>query len=270
MRASPTVTLLLLIAVVLGCAGVLLAQPRSVAPIQMPSLTLPAEPVMEALAEDARAAKRAPTTAIAKQLDAWLLERGHADQAGDQPQSERFEQGRRMGEGYKNLVKESGASAAVALRAAATERLDAALEGKLAVSKARDVIGSFALMLEREGCARDAEIVAPQFVVRTLYKARWNLMHGRPPTDAFARIEQRAFFGWQALHGERLPLDQRLQALQAYAEQGGTQVRESAAVLLFRGGQLEAAAAPLAAAYEKSGNLRLRNELRALQVPDEL
>jgi hypothetical protein len=60
-------------------------------------------------------------------------------------------------------------------------------------------------------------------------------------------------------------LVQRLEALKNYAEAGGTEVPEAAAVLLYRSGEPDAAIHPFEAAYRKSGNLRLRNYVRALQ-----
>jgi hypothetical protein len=165
-------------------------------------------------------------------------------------------------------VKESGEPAVLALRAAAVERLDAALDLKLDPKLARDVMGDFALMLEKESCARGGELIAPRFVVRILYKARWNIAHEIAPDYAFASVERRAYYGWQSLHAERLPVEKRMRALVQYRRHGGHRADEAAAVLLQRSGQNEVASAALTAAYRSSSTLRLRNALVAMtQAP---
>jgi hypothetical protein len=179
MRASPVFSLVLFLVVVLGCAGVLLAQPRAARPSELPSLVLPAQPVVEQLAQDRRDAAQLKMTPIAQQLDGLLLELGRADQEGGHMASERVARTRKMSGLFGELVAEGGEAAAIALRAQATQRVMDALDAKLTPRMARDVIGGFSLMLEREGCSRGAEIVAPEFVLRTLYKARWSRMHGR-------------------------------------------------------------------------------------------
>lgn len=258
---SPAAGALLLFVVVLGCAGFLLAIPRGVAWTEAPSLVLPPDAVRAALAADRELAERAPETAAAQNLDRLWLELGRANRGGYEPMPERLARRRAMGLAYTRVVKESGEAAALALRSAAAERLEAALDVQLAPELARDVLGDFALMLEGEGCARDGELIAPRFVARTLYKARWSLAFGLAPDHGFARAEKLAYYGWQSLHATRLPLEQRLRALAAYARAGGTHTNEAAGVLLHQSGQAEAAARAFSAAYDNRKTLRLRNAL---------
>jgi hypothetical protein len=263
-RISNALGTLMLFLVVVACAGLLLVLPRR-APLQeMPPLVLPAGAVRDALAAEAKAAQQAPRTAAASELDRLWLELSRAEREGPEPMHVRRMRRNAAREAFLQVVKESGEPGALALRAAAVERLDAALDLKLDPKVARDVMGDFALLLEKESCARDGELIAPRVVVRILYKARWNIAHELAPDYAFGSIERRAYYGWQALHAERLPVEQRMRALVQYRRHGGTRADEAAAVLLQRSAQNEVAHAALTAAYRSSGTLRLRNALLAM------
>jgi hypothetical protein len=251
--------LVILLLGVIACAALLFAQKRAVTPGEMPSLVLDAGEVAQAIAADAAAAQRVPKSNTAEQLKTYWLEQSRVDREGIEPEHERRVRADDMFFAYNALKKEVGEAAALTLRSEAAQQLDAALDGKLMTDEARDVLGGFPTMLAREGCSRGGELVAPRFVVRTLFKARWNLSHGLAADHAFVRIERLAFYGWQALHAERLPLDRRLNALEAYATYGGKRVAQAAGVLLHRGGGYVASAEALEAAYRQTGNLRLRN-----------
>jgi hypothetical protein len=269
-RLSPALNTLLLFAVVIACAGSLLAQPRAVAWQETPPLTLPVEPVRKAMADDAKAAASAPQTVAAKKLDALWLELGHGERDGLEPSHMTRARHRDLHAAFDVVVRESGQPAALAVRAAATERLDAALDIELAPELARDVLGNFPIVLQREECTRGGELIAPRFVVRTLYKARWNISHEQTPDLAFTPIERRAYYGWQALHARRLPLEQRLEALLVYQRNGGTRVNEAVGVMLQRSAQSGPASAAFAAAYRSVGTLRLRNaQLAQMDAPHD-
>jgi hypothetical protein len=259
MPRSPALSTLMLFVVVVSCTGLLLWQPRRIALTQMPPLVLPAGPVRDALAAEEKAAAAAPATELAVQLDRQWLEGGRIERDGDEPQYSRLARWQRAHRLYGKVVKESGEDAALALRARAVERLDDAIDLKLKPELASDVMGDFALLLEREGCARRGELLAPRFVVRLLYKARWNIGHKLPPDYRFTSIEKRAYFGWQALHADRLPAEQRMRALDAYRRHGGRRVDEAAGVLLRKSQQAHMASAVFSAAYRSSPTLRLRN-----------
>jgi len=262
-RLSPGSNLLLLFVVVNVCTALLLVQPREVIWNQTPSLTLPVEPVLAALAAEAKSASQAPDTPAAVKLDALWLAHGRAIRDGIEPTHVRLARRPAMQDAPEVVFKESRDPSVLALRAAPAERLEAALDIKLDPAVAKDVLGDFALMLEGEGCARDGELIAPRFVVRTLYKARWNIAYGLPPPYALNNIEQRAYYGLQALHGERLPIEQRMAALVTYARIGGTRANEAAGVLLHRSQQPRIAAGAFQMAYDIAGTLRLRNALLA-------
>jgi len=259
LRMSPALSTLLLFAVVIVCAGFLLLAPRAVVWAETPSLRLPAVLVRASLDADAKLAAQAPRTPAAQKVDALWLQLGRADREGMEPTHLRLTRRQDMRKAYQLVVKESGEAAEQALRSAVADRLDRALDLELAPELAADVLGDFALMLEGEECTRNGELIAPRFVVRTLYKARWNIAHQLEPDRGFAPIEKRAYFGWQALHARRLPSEQRMRALVQYARVGGTRANEAAGVLLSRSNQPPAAAAAFALAYRLADTFRLRN-----------
>jgi hypothetical protein len=258
-RSSPASGTLMLFMVVISCAGFLMWQPRRVALEHPPPLTLPSGPVRDAIAAEAKAAAHAPQTAAAKQLDQLWLEGGRIERDGDERLYQRRVRWQRAHDLYEQIVKESSEDGALALRAVAVERLEDAIDLRLEPALASDVMGDFALVLEREGCTRAGELIAPRFIVRLLYKARWNISHMLAPDHRFSSIEKRAYFGWQALHAERLSLEQRVVALAEYQRHGGSRADEAAGVLLRRSGESAVANAAFTAAYRSSGSLRLRN-----------
>jgi hypothetical protein len=260
---SEPMAALLLFTLATACAGLLLAQPRSVAPLELPSLILPRDAVDAVIASDAQAARKAPSSAAAKAFEKLLNEQGQAEAVGSEGSESYASRRLALAQSYATLAAEAGQAAALCLRAKAVEGLEDALELRLDTTHARPVIGAFSSVLERENASRDGYLVAPRFVVRTLYKARWNILAGLAPDHAFERIERRAFYGWQALHSESVPLDKRVAALHEYGLAGGDHVEEALGILLFRLGDYAQSARALETAYQKQGSIRLRNNLLA-------
>jgi hypothetical protein len=209
--------------------------------------------------QDELAAKTAPDDERARALWALYLEQGTMERVGVE-ESSRFEQRREaLAAAYKGVVAQSGEAAGLALRAKSVLAVEAALDLKLPAAKAQANFGALSAMLQREGASRDARLVVPRFLVRTFQKARWNLLTGEAPDYALVRVERRAFYGWQALHVERVSLDRRIEALHEYGQAGGPYIEEALGVLLFRMGDSQKAAEALTAAYRKNPSLRLRN-----------
>lgn len=258
---SASATALLLLAV--ACAGFLFAQERAVAPVELPSLVLPAADVRHVIARDLTLAARPVTPAIVA-IEALLAAQGIAE-AKVLEEFAPYQERRAMLTNACAALADKGGAGPAMLRARAVERLQDALGLRLPDAEIPGVLGSFARTLEREGVTRDAEIVAPMFVVRTLYKARENLLCGYKPDAGFERVERLAYYGWQSLHAERLPPAQRLAALDRYAEAGGKNVEEARGALLFRSGDASGAATTLAEAYARSGSLRVRNHVLGAQ-----
>jgi hypothetical protein len=253
-------------ALALLCAGLLFARPRAVPPRELPSLTLPERAVREAMVADAAAAQTAPTSARARALEALLMEHGAAESRGPEDTDVYSKRQRSLATGYRELVDEVGEPVALRLRAKNAQRLEQALDLRLPDAEAKAVLGALPNILKREDAARDGYLVAPRFVVRTLFKARWNILHGLPPTKNFAKVELLAYYGWQTLHAERLPIPQRLRAAQAYQHAGGQDIDEILGVLLYRNGDFALAARAFAAAQHGGLQLRLRNHMLAAQA----
>jgi len=121
------------------------------------------------------------------------------------------------------------------------------------------VVGGFVDILERYGAKYRGVVIAPMATVRALYKARWNLVHRTSATDGFSEIELQAYWGWLALHGWGVPLQERIAALDRYRKAGGANVAEAAALFTLLEGRPEEAARALQALYESKRELRLRN-----------
>jgi hypothetical protein len=256
---SEAVAASVLFAVYVGCAAVLFALPRAAAPLEPPSLSLPRAEVEAVMRQDELAARTAPDGERAQALWALYLEQGTIERVGVE-ESGRFQLRREaLAAAYKGVVAQSGEAAGLALRAKSVLAVDAALDLNLPQAQAQANFGALSAMLQREGASRDARLVVPRFLVRTFQKARWNMLIGEVPDHALVRVERRAFYGWQSLHVERVPLDRRIAALHEYGQAGGPYIEEALGVLLFRMGDSGKAAEALTAAYRKNPSLRLRN-----------
>ena len=260
---SEAVALISLLLLSIACAALLIAQPRAVAPLELPGLTLPAAPVLAVIEQDERDAQHAPSSATAAAFEGLLDAQGQAELQGSEETEQYIDRRQQLANGYRALVAEVGEVAALRLRAKAVKRLHDALELRLPPERAKRVIGAFSSVLEREHASRDGYLVAPRFVVRTLYKARWNILAGLEPAHALQRIERRAYYGWEALHADSVPLRQRLVALHEYGLAGGDHVEEALGTLLFRMHDYQQSARALEAAYRKDHSIRLRNYLLA-------
>lgn len=247
----------------MACAGLLLSWPRSVEPELLPVLALDGEQVAAIVARDAADAKGAPRGGVADELRQLLAAQGEAEVRGTEDAEVYADRRALMARRCKALVADAGEPAARALRAEAVQQLEAALDGRLPLEQARVVLGVMPMVLAREGAAHDGTLIAPHFVLRTLFKTRFNLLFGRKPEHDLAPVERRAFFGYQALHAERLPIVRRVEALKQYARAGGTRSDEALGVLLYRGGQLPEAAEVLHSVGERGGELRARNYAQA-------
>jgi hypothetical protein len=254
--------LLLLLAV--ACALFLLWLPRPVQPQETPGLRLPVAEVNRVLQRD-RAAERAtlPEAMVAQ------LQRLYRDQGRFETRihfrSEARERAQELRELLRLFRKKQGDEGVSALRSRAVASLRSALDLELDDEETRGVMGSFAKTLRMYGASRDGELVAPWFVVRTMYEARWNMVHALAPTDGMERVELLAYYGWLALQAETAPMAMRLKAVERYASLGGAGAEEAWGVLAYRAGDLVSAQRHLRAAYRKRNGWRLRNYLLAVQ-----
>jgi hypothetical protein len=244
-----------------GCAVFVLIVPRPVPPAGPPALVLDPERVGAQLAEDRRAAAEAPPT---PEIDELWLEQGRAELVGNELRHMSEARAIRRKAAIDRLRLEHGPTLDGALRARACELLASALLGEH--PNAAAFLGSFPRALRRYGALSDGELVAPWLTVRALWKARYNGLFDLPLTEGLSPMELRAYYGWLALRAASVPLEQRLAAVERWAEAGGDGALEARAALLYESGQAGAAADAYRAAYEATGSVRLRNHALAADV----
>jgi len=248
----------------MACVLVLCLIPRALAPTETPVLLLDRARTTQVVSVDRSA--RAPDTAAARELDQRLLDFGALENRTLDPGRSPAQLRQLLANGYQQVARESGVPAAMALRSVAVERLEAALALRLPDAETERVLGLFPEALALHGVTRNGFEVAPHFVMRTLYKARWNLAMGLAPDFQLQPVELEAYHGWLALHATNLAPEPRGVALQQYSRAGGAQIAEARGVLAFLSHDYKQAAEALDQAYRESSSLRIRNWLRGAQV----
>ncbi|MDH5674365.1 MAG: hypothetical protein OEZ06_19725 [Myxococcales bacterium] len=244
-----------------GCGAWMLLQPRLPDVAELPALQLDADAVATTIAGDRREAARAPRGPEADRVDALLLQQGAAEAAVlEDPalQAQRLSRSRRA---LAALLAAAGPEAPRRMRAMAVERLERALGPGLDPELTRQVLGSFPTLLVEAGITRGGLLVAPHFVLRTIYKARWNMCFGLAPEHDLAAVEAQALFGWRALHDRRLAAPLKLAALDQYQAHGGRHAPLARGVLHYAQVDFAAAAAVFEGAEQSAPGPRLRNYL---------
>jgi hypothetical protein len=162
--------------------------------------------------------------------------------------------------GVAAIRTEHGEAGVDALRAAATGVAERALTSGTTGEDVDGLLGGFEAFLDRYSARRDGRLSAPPLVVRSLFKARWNAVHGLPPTTGLAPLELHAYWGWLALEATEVDPARRLDALGQYHRVADHPVPEAEATLLYLVGDGDRAAAVFAEIQRQRGtNLRLRN-----------
>lgn len=243
-------------------AIVALAAPRPVAPTETPGLVLSPDVAIEARERDRELAAEAPTGIPAETvLDAYRRH-GLAERSGTNPETYRYDR-RSIVRATALLREEGGENAISALRAAVTEHLDEGLRGTLDAADQDALMGTFIETMSSYGIIDDGEWRAPDVVVRTLFKARFNAALRLELTEGLSPVELEAYWGWLAFEAHDAPTDRRLEALRGYEQVTGTTQLEALGTLLFQAEQYLAAAEAFEGAYRETGNLRLRNHALA-------
>lgn len=254
---------LILGATAAGCAAVLLAIPQPVIPREGPGLRLDRGAVAEVL--DAESSVEAPTGEPVERLLELYAEQGRVETTEGEPREAFAARERAIREAIAQLDDEE----VDALRASAMQKLEPALSHELSNEEEAEVLGSFPRMLERYDAAADGHLLAPMFVVRALYKGRWNGIHRRELTEGFSDVELQAYWGWLGLHARSAPLGRRLEGVARYSWAGGGHADEARAFLAFLNEQEARASAEYAEIFEKRGDLRARNHALATGVQVE-
>ena len=249
-----------------ACSLLLASLPRAITPSELPGLVLPEREVEKVIADDTARATSAPETASGAELMRLFLEFGQSEIAALENVSLAELRRRLLRRAYDRVVAADGAQAALALRARALAKFEDALALRLKDAQLAGVLGVFPNVLSQHRATYDGEEVAPHFVLRTLYKARWNLMVGLPVDFEFARVEKLAYFGWMGLHADNLPLSVRRKALLSYAAAGGANAAEAQGVLAFLDKDFATAIDQLERAHAERPSLRLRNYIQGAHV----
>jgi hypothetical protein len=258
---TPSGTRLVVTVVAGACAALLLVMPRPIPTRELPPLVLTGPAVDEVLARDAAAV--APSGELADRVRRSVEAQGRAEVGEGEPAEVYEARLRDLRAAATELVRTEGEDALDALRAEATSELTRALAGELPREREEAVLGSFPRMLERYGATRDGVVVAPRFVVRVLFAARFDAIVRGDPTARLSPVERRAYWGWLALAERPVPAALRERALAEYARAGGWGSAEATAIAANEAGRTSDAAqrfGELAA----SGNLRWRNAALAL------
>ncbi|QQR90599.1 MAG: hypothetical protein IPJ88_02315 [Myxococcales bacterium] len=257
------------VVVAIASAISLIALPRETEPSYTPLLRLKQSDIDKTLSASAELARKTPTSSESKALQSLFKEQGLSESGRLTHQNLRAVASKRRKVFRKTveaLIAKSGNDALAALRAKALQPLEQ-LMATTENSKQRDaLLGSFPLMLERYGLVRNAKVIAPFFVIRTLYKARWNFIHSLKATDGFNRVESQAYQGWLALQARDAPLELRLGAAEAFDALHGLDREEALGALLFKAGHYERAAQQFERSWQASQSIRLRNHMLAARA----
>lgn len=243
-------------------AGAMLAIPQPVDPWEMPSLVLSRKAVAEEVRQNEALAASLPDGEEIDRLRELFIGHGLAE---INPPYTKVDYDSRQADIYraiKALVGKHGAAAFGVMRAHATVDFMRIFGDGRGTPEAEDdigAVGGFREMLEKYGVIHREVLIAPEMTVRALYKARWNLIHRVPATDGFSEIELQAYWGWLALHGWGVPLQERRDALVAYRDAGGANTQEALALFELLERRPETAAKLLEALYSEDRELRLRN-----------
>ncbi len=231
----------------------------------MPPLLLEPSAVRAQLASDRAAAQHEPRDALARARRQAYRELNVAEHEGSGLPGQARARNEAMERALAAFTNAHGADVVASVRAADVERLEPALRGDLPAGERVEVLGGFVAMMERYGLVRSGRTIAPRFVIRTLFKARWNALHGLALLEGLAPIERRAYWGWLALRSDEAPFERRLQALEHYRDAGGVRIEEARAVLQYDVGQLDEARASFLRAYSEHPSFRLRNHALACE-----
>ncbi|MGE0790737.1 MAG: hypothetical protein AB7S26_34000 [Sandaracinaceae bacterium] len=234
-------------------------RPIAGAPSELLPLALPPSLVREQLARDAADAAHDPDSEIARRRRELFRESNAREVSGGEFPNAVEARRTRLLESLRELEASHGAEGVAAARATDVARMEAAIHGELGSSDTRAALGGFVRMMERYDMASGGRQLAPRFVVRTAFKARWNAAHQRELTADLSPIELRAYWGWLALEARSAPLELRLEALGPYGEAGGPAALESRGILLAEAARLPEAEEAFLAAYESRHAFRDRN-----------
>ncbi len=251
---------LVLWTVAAGLIVALLAVPQPVDPWELPSLVLDRNTAAQQVERTESLGATFERSEEAVELERQFLEHGIAELNPPYGKVDFDTRQAHIHHAVRSLVEAHGPESLAVMRASAVNDVARLVDSRESLDQ-RDqgALGGFVQMLERYGAIDDGVLIAPPLTIRSLYKARWNLIHRLPATSGFSEIERQAYWGWLALHGWGAPLQERVNALAAYREAGGANADEAAALFDLLEEKPTTAATALEALYTQHHRLRLRN-----------
>jgi hypothetical protein len=263
---SPTLLGLALLACGAGASGTVLALPRAVAPRELPGLVLSPAQIASVIADDERLARTAPTDEVARRLEELVEAQALAEVGSGETPDEARDRLTHLANAAVAVERAHGERGVVALRAKSVADFERVVRTHARGEERDRVLGSFPRTVERYDVTKRGRLRAPRFVLRTLYKARWNAVCQLVATWQLAPVELRAFHGWLALGADSAALADRAAALESYAAAGGVRVTEARAGLAWRGGDGARAEELYGQVLTATSSLRFRNHLRAARL----
>lgn len=239
-----------------GVAAV--AWPVPVTPTAPPALVLSRDATSRVVEADARNASTLTPTEVSARLEGLFREQNLAEASGADAADAAGLRSANLRAIAGDLEREGGEALLLALRAKAVLTFEEVVT-RAPLEPHPELVGAFPRVTERYGVTREGVLVAPAFVLRTLYKARWNHLVGKLPTWNLEDVEKQAYFGWLVTNADTAPLPDRMRALRDYAEAGGTRAREMEGALWLASGQNERAKEAFLRALDERFDFRLRN-----------
>lgn len=250
-----------------GSVAALWLAPRPATPAEMPPLVVPAHDAEQTLAAIAAAARGAiaeddETEARRREL---YLEHGRSEiHPTETPQASR-ERDDELARLATTLAERDALDGS---RARDVGRSVAALRTEGDDPERLGDLGALPDALVRYGAVVEGRRVAPVIVVEAMAWARWNGVHGRTLTEGMDRTLLRAYHGWLVYYGPTNGTELRDGALVDYVRAGGLRGLETEGFLRFSRDDRRGAQVAFEAAYEASGNVRLRNHALSLGLTE--
>ncbi len=255
---TPAGSRLILASVAAGCAAVLLLLPRPVAPLSGPSLSLSDSELgtLNTFPSADVELSEAATGALS-----LYRQQGEVEAGAGESREDFASRARRLEEVGTQLSEDD----LNALRNHLLSKMIPALRGELGAEEENALLGSFPRVLERYGASRDGETIAPPWVLRALFMARFHHIFRLEPTRDFSEAEQKAYWGWLALYSEGAPAELRLGAANRL-EVLGQDVAELRAWLSYGQEDYHRASGAYFDLSEATGSIRARNHALAAQA----
>ena len=249
-----------------GLAALWLA-PRPAYPAEMPPLVVPAadaRATLETIGREAATALADDDASESRRRTLYLEQGLNEARPSTTPDAARL----RDEELAQLAIELDEAGALAAIRARDVGRTMSALAASGDGPERLGEIGALPEALMRYGAVVEGRRVAPRVVVEAMAWARWNGVHQRPLTEGMDDTMLRAYHGWLVYYGPTEGTELRDGALVELVRAGGQRGLETEGFLRLSRNDRTGARLAFEAAYEATGNVRLRNHALALGLAE--